>query len=110
MIRFLLSDKHKYIAEYFLASVMHQHLIVFTAKNRFVRAPAKKPGRAFRCNLFALPQAPQKGFTLQSLTRIAVHWKICFPCHAERSEASILEWCGDNTDQRRKLSFMHDIA
>lgn len=37
------------------------------------RAPAKKQGRAFRCNLFAPPQAPQKGFPLQSLTRIAVH-------------------------------------
>ena len=37
------------------------------------RAPARKPGRAFRCNLFAPPLATQKGFSLQSLTRIVVH-------------------------------------
>jgi hypothetical protein len=33
-------------------------------QNEFGRAPAKKPGRAFRCNLFAPPLATQKGFSL----------------------------------------------
>ena len=41
--------------------------------NEFGRTPAKKPGRAFRCNLFAPPLATQKGFSLLSLTRIVVH-------------------------------------
>jgi hypothetical protein len=44
--------------------------------NEFGRAPAKKPGRAIRYNLFVPPLATQKGFSLQSLTRIVVHWEI----------------------------------
>jgi hypothetical protein len=64
MIRFLLSDKHKYIAEYFLAPVMHQTVNAFvftygrcyhrTIPNRLGRVPPLRSGVGLFASIAAL--------------------------------------------------------